>query len=66
MTNPESEYPFLHWPIKSSSNLSDIYKQNEDNSQIFHLPTRSIPLTYLQQQKEQAVATFSTYVFSLF
>ena len=54
MTDPE---PY-HWP---SSNLSG---QNQDNDQIFHLPKKSIPMTYLQQQ--QPVVNFLTYVFSYF
>jgi hypothetical protein len=66
MTNQESKNPFVHWPIRSSSNLSGIYKQNQDNDQIYHLPTSSIPLTYLQQQKKQPVDIFPTYVVRVF
>ncbi len=66
MNNQESKHPLVHWPIRSSSNLSGIYKQNQDNDQIYHLPTSSIPVTYLQQQqKKQPVTNFSTYVIRL-
>ncbi|CAF1026367.1 unnamed protein product [Adineta steineri] len=58
MTNPESQYQFIPWPVKSSSNLSGIYKQNQDNCQMFNIPTRFIPMTYLQP-KEQSTSTFS-------
>jgi hypothetical protein len=66
MTNQESQQQFLHWPIRSSSNLESIYKQNQDNDQIHHLPTRFIPLTYLQQEKEKPAVTFSAYVLCFF
>jgi hypothetical protein len=61
MNNPETEYPFLRWPVRSVLNLSGIYKQNQDNCQLFHLPTRTkLP------EKEQAASNFSTYVVSYF
>jgi hypothetical protein len=62
MTNPESDYPFLRWPIGSSSNLIDICQHNRDDNQLFHPPMESVLLTYLQQQKNQSASTYSTYV----
>ncbi|CAF3550504.1 unnamed protein product [Rotaria sp. Silwood1] len=59
MNNTESQYPFLHYPAILSSNLSDISKHNQDDCQIFHRPTSSIPLTY-SQQTEQIVSIFPT------
>lgn len=60
MTNQQSE----QLPIRSSpsTNLLDIYRTKQDNGQMFHLPPRAIPLTYIQQQKEHVLTNFSKYV----
>ncbi|CAF3748490.1 unnamed protein product [Rotaria sordida] len=59
MTNPESHYPLVHWPANSTSNLTGIYNKNQDDCQIFHRPTTSNLLTYLQQ-KDQAITPHLT------
>jgi hypothetical protein len=65
MTNPESHYPFIHWPVASTSSLTGIYIKNQDDYQIFHPPaTPPTILTYFQA-KDQAIAPYSTYVQSL-
>lgn len=54
MTNPESHYPFVHWPVGTTSNSTGIYQKNPENCQIFHPPATPTLLTYFQQ-KEQAI-----------
>jgi hypothetical protein len=63
MTNPESHYPFVHWPVRSTSNLTGIYNKNQEDCQIFHSPATPTILTYFQQ-KDQAITPYSTYVLS--
>ncbi|UJR07708.1 hypothetical protein I4U23_011993 [Adineta vaga] len=61
MTNSEFQSELLHWRIRSSSNIPALCKQHQDNYHVFHLPSKSIPMTYLQQN-EQTLATYSKYV----
>jgi hypothetical protein len=63
MTNPEAHYPFVHWPVRSTSNLPGIYNKTQEDCQIFHPPATPTLLTYFQQ-KDQAINPYSTYVIS--
>jgi len=65
MTNPESHYSFVHWPVRSTSNLTGIYNKNQDDCQIFHPPATPTLLTYFQQ-KDQAITPYSTYVIYIY
>ena len=65
MTNPESHYSFVHWPVRSTSNLTGIYNKNQDDCQIFHPPATPTLLTYFQQ-KDQTINPYSTYVISVY
>jgi hypothetical protein len=66
MTNPDSHYPFVHWPVRPTSNLTGICNKNPETCQIFHPPPTTTPtlLTYFQQ-KEQAINPYSMYVKSI-
>ena len=63
MTDPESHYSYIHWPVRSTSNLTGNYNKNPETYQIFHPPVTPTLLTYLQQ-KEQAINPYSMYVIS--
>lgn len=61
MTNPESHYPFVYWPVGTTSHSTGIYNQNPETCQIFHPPATPTLLTYFQQ-KEQAINPYTMYV----
>lgn len=62
MTNPESHYPFVHWPAANSvSNLTGIFNKTQDDCQIFNPPTTQNLLTYFQQ-KDLAATPYLMYV----
>jgi len=65
MTNPDSHYPFVHWPVRPTSNLTGICNKNPETCQIFHPPTTPPTILTYFQAKDQAIAPYSTYVQSL-
>ncbi|CAF1261254.1 unnamed protein product [Adineta steineri] len=61
MTNPESHYPFIHWPARSTSNLTGIHNNNnQDNCQVFQTPATPTTLLTYFQSKDQAIGPYST------
>jgi len=54
MTDPETRYPLIRWPVQSTTNFTGVYNKTQENYQIFQPPPPppTTLLTYFQTKDQ--------------